>query len=51
MSENSVLFCGIRGNMMQSALCFGLICLLKIKDFLRISAFVCVGLSKHSPVR
>ena len=33
--------------MMQSALCFGLICSFKIKDFLRISDFVCVGLFKH----
>jgi hypothetical protein len=32
---------------MQSAVCFDLICLLKIKDILRISDFICVELFKH----
>ena len=32
---------------MQSALCFGLTCLLKVIDILRISDFVYVGLLKH----
>jgi hypothetical protein len=35
--------------MMQSAVYFGFICLLKIKDMLRISDFVCVGLFKYYP--